>query len=117
MSNGNGLIYLHNHENYNILKELSEVDGVLYYKGLPIISGDDIVTEYTDDEIRAMIISLWKSLGEDIELESGGKVINEYFATNEHMEAYVYEAVKDLVDGAIKVPTESGGDTSDNGES
>ena len=37
MASGIGsLIQLHNHDNYNVLEELEDSDGKLYYKGVPI---------------------------------------------------------------------------------
>ena len=37
MANGTGsLIQLHNHNNYNVLEELEDSSGKLYYKGVPI---------------------------------------------------------------------------------
>lgn len=37
MANGTGsLIQLHNHDNYDVLEELEDSDGKLYYKGVPI---------------------------------------------------------------------------------
>ena len=36
MANAGSLIQLHNHNNYNVLEELEDSDGKLYYKGVPI---------------------------------------------------------------------------------
>lgn len=37
MTSGTGsLIQLHNHDNYNVLEELEDSGGKLYYKGIPI---------------------------------------------------------------------------------
>lgn len=37
MANGTGsLIQLHNHDNYDVLEELEDSSGKLYYKGVPI---------------------------------------------------------------------------------
>jgi hypothetical protein len=105
MSSEGSLIKIHFHDNYDILKELSEVDGNLYYKGNPILSGpssgDEFVQSYTEEEIEQAIVDLWAELGEKVEFEDGGKIVGEYFVTNEYMEQYVQEALTKLVAHAI----------------
>ena len=66
MSSPGSLIQLHYHDNLEILKELTDNDGVLYYKGTPIrssesqpSSGDYITTEtmekYVEQSIAAFV--------------------------------------------------------------
>lgn len=135
MNNGGGLVYIHHHDNLDILKDLSEVDGVLYYKGSPILSGEDLESKsYTEEEIQAMIIDLWTELDENVEFDDNGNVIvDNSFVTNKEMEEYVQEALTKLVNNAVgeetldeetteelpeeSIDEESGGDTSDAGES
>lgn len=115
MNETGSLIRMHHHENFDILDNLSENEGTLYYKGEPINVGSATGKDYTKSEITEMITALWNELGEEIITPDTDITVPGDYITTGTMQVYVKQAFSEFVTGAVGEEN-LGGDTSDTTE-